>query len=60
MSTEDTIIEVKDADKTHTIKGTALDAVLTRAHRQGKGAEYVIYFTDANITLTGTLTRGLG
>ena len=54
------ILEIKDANKTHTINGIELDAVLTRAQKQGKDAEYVIHFTAVGITLTGRLTRGMG
>lgn len=54
------ILEIKDAEKVHTIKGADLDAVFRRAAQMGKSAEYVVYFVNANITLTGRLTRGKG
>jgi hypothetical protein len=59
MSNDFVIMEVKDAARTHTIQGAALDAVLKRANQQGKSAEYIIHFADVDITLTGTLTRGI-
>lgn len=52
-------MEVKDAARTHTIQGKALDAVLSRANRQGKEAEYIIHFAEVGITLTGKLSRGI-
>lgn len=53
-------MEIKDAGRTHTIKGTDIEAVFIRASRQGKQAEYIIHFADVGITLTGRLTKGMG
>lgn len=54
----DTVLEVKDANKTHSINALELLAVWKRAIQQGKQAQYVIYFKSVDITLTGTLTKG--
>lgn len=53
-------LEIKDAGKSHTIKGTALLNLFSRATKQGKQAEYVIYFADVDLTLTGRVTKGKG
>ena len=57
-STDDTQYEFKNVSKSHTLKGRDLLALFTRAIRQGKDAEYVIYFEDADLTATITLQRG--
>lgn len=59
-STDEAVVEIKDANLTHTVKGESLDHLLRRAISQGKDAEYVIYFTAHNLTLTGKITRGMG
>lgn len=59
-STDDTIIEIKDADRSHTLKGSVLDSLFRRAVRQGKEAQYVIYFTAVDLTATIHLKRGKG
>lgn len=59
FSTDDAVIEFKNPNKTHTIQGEKLVAQFTRAARQGKAAMYTIYFEDFDITLEGTITRGL-
>lgn len=56
-STEDTVIEYKDAKKTHTLKADDLDALFRRATKQGKDAEYVIYFGDHQLLATITFER---
>ena len=57
-STDETQYEFKNVAKTHSLKGKDLLALFRRAVRQGKTAEYVIYFQEDNITATITLTRG--
>ena len=57
-STEETVFEVKDAVKTHTIKSTDLNTLFRRAVQQGKDAEYIVYFGADDLTLTGKITRG--
>ena len=59
-STDTLQIEVKDAMRTHSIKGSDLLALFRRATRLGKQAEYVVYFTEADLTLTGRITKGKG
>ncbi|UVF61501.1 hypothetical protein SEA_DALANDE_88 [Gordonia phage DalanDe] len=53
-------MEIKDAVKTHTIKGKDLETVFRRAAQQEKAAEYIIYFAEVDITLTGRLSKGKG
>lgn len=50
--------EVKDANLSHTIKASDLLALWKRAVRQGKEAEYVIYFKSVDLTATLRLTKG--
>lgn len=59
FSTEDSVIEFKNPNKTHTIQGSKLADQFVRAAKQGKSAMYTIYFEDFDITLEGTITRGL-
>lgn len=59
-STDSELLEVKDARRTHTIKGSDLLALFNRATRQKKEAQYVVYFTEADLTITGTITKGKG
>ena len=59
-SDDEFVFEIKDAGRTHTIKGTDLLAVFERAARQGKQGQYVIYFDNVGLTLTGTITKGKG
>lgn len=53
-------MEIKDAGKSHTIKGAALLTLFSRAAKQGKQAEYIIYFADVDLTMTGRVTKGKG
>lgn len=57
-STSDKVLEIKDANKTHSIKGSDLAKLHRRASQQGKNAEYIIYFTDDDLTATLTITKG--
>jgi hypothetical protein len=57
-SDEHTVIEVKDANKSHTINAKELLTVWKRAMQQGKEAQYVIYFKSIDMTATMTLRRG--
>lgn len=57
-SNDDTVFEVKDANLSHSIKASDLLALFNRATRQGKDAEYVIYFKSVDITLSGRLRKG--
>lgn len=53
-----TVIEVKDANKSHTINAQELLAVWKRAVQQGKEAEYVIYFKSVDLTASLKLRKG--
>lgn len=57
-STDDIQYEFKNVAASHTLKGRDLNALFIRAIRQGKSAEYVIYFEDADLTATITFQRG--
>jgi hypothetical protein len=57
-STEDSLLEIKSAKVTHSIKGKMLRDLLADANKQGKDALYIIHFEDADVTLTGIITRG--
>lgn len=45
-STDTEVIEVKDANVSHTLKARDLEALFERAVRQGKDAVYVIKFNN--------------
>lgn len=57
-STDDAVLEIKDAMKSHTLQGAALDKLFRRATRQGKDAKYIVYFTETDLTATLTITKG--
>lgn len=57
-SSEDVIYEVKDANKSHTVKSVELDNLLRRAIGQGKEAQYVVYFREHDLTMTCIIERG--
>lgn len=57
-SDEETLYEMKDANKTHQLSGELLKRLHLAAIQQGKTAEYVIYFTDANLTATIRIESG--
>jgi hypothetical protein len=52
------LYEIKDANKSYTLNGKELLALLKRANQEMKEAEFVIYFTDSDLTATITITRG--
>lgn len=58
-SNESTVIEIKDAGKTHTLNAADLDGLFKRANAQGKDAEYVVYFGSKDLTATIHLQRGM-
>lgn len=58
FSTKGIVYEDKNVAKTHTIKGEDLNKLFVNAIKQGKDAHYIIYFSEANITLEGELRRG--
>lgn len=51
--------EIKDANKTHTVKGEDIDKLFKRATKQGKGAEYVVYFQAYDLTLSCRIEKGM-
>jgi hypothetical protein len=55
MSTDNAIIEMKTAGKSHTLSAKYLEGVYTNATRQGKDAVLLIVFP--NVTLTAHITR---
>ena len=57
-SDADTLYEIKDANKTYTIKGSELLALYKRANMELKEPLFVVYFTDADITVTMNITKG--
>lgn len=58
FSTEDTVYEDKNVAKSHTIKGSDLNDLFVNATRQGKEARYIVYFSDADVTIEGVVRRG--
>lgn len=59
FSTEDAVFEVKNVQKTHTIKGKDLENLFVNAAKQNKEAVYLVHFEDADITMEGKVIRGL-
>ena len=57
-SDKETIYEIKDANKTYTIKGKELFALWKRGALELKEPVFVIYFTDSDITATINIKRG--
>lgn len=57
-SNADDVMEVKDANHTHTLNAKDLLALWKRAIQQGKSAQYIIYFKSVDITATLSLTKG--
>lgn len=55
MSTDNSIIEMKTADKSHALSAKYLEGVYTNATRQGKDAILLVVFP--NVTLTAHITR---
>ena len=56
-STDDELIEYKDAAKTITVNGKYLEKLFRDASAQGKDAIFVVTFGEANIILEGRITR---
>ena len=50
--------EVKDANKSYTLKGSELLTLFKRAVRRGRTATFIVYFTDADVTATITVEKG--
>ena len=58
MSTDDEVIEVKDANLTYSLKASELETVFKRAARQGKEGQFVVYFRSNGIRADITIRRG--
>ena len=56
-STDDELIEYKDANRTHTLNGQELDDLFRRASRQGRQAIYNIHFRAFDLEAKIWLTR---
>ena len=57
-SDSDTLYEIKDANKTYTIKGSEILALYKRANMELKEPLFVVYFTEADLTVTMTIKKG--
>lgn len=57
-STEDQLIEVKDAARSHTLSGQYLSDLFTTAVRQGKEPLYIVTFKDADLVVECTIRKG--
>lgn len=57
-STDEEVIEVKLAGKSHTVTGKYLKELHRNAAKQGKVARLIIYIEDCDITLDGTVHLG--
>lgn len=55
---DERLYEIKDARKSHTLKGADLEALRRRAARQGLEGTYIVYFSDLDLTLEGKLYKG--
>ena len=49
--------EIKDANKTYTLKAEELNELWTRAARELKAPEFVVVFKHHGITATMTVTK---
>lgn len=57
-SDEEILYEIKDANKTYTLSGKELLELWKRATLELKEAQFVVYFTDADLTATMIITKG--
>lgn len=57
-SDADTLYEMKDANKSHTLQASLLKRLFLSATRQSKEAVYVIYFESEDLTATIHLQSG--
>lgn len=48
-SDDDDLIEVKDANKSHTLQASLLNDLFVTATRQGKDAVYIVTFLDPSL-----------
>lgn len=52
--------EIKDAMKSYAMKGKELLDLWRRSNREHKRAEFIVYFTEADVTVTCVVTKGRG
>lgn len=57
-STEADLVEVKDANKSHTLKASLLNDLRVKATRQGKDAVYIVTFQDPSLYVECRVRRG--
>ena len=57
-SDKEKLYEVKDANKTYTLKGSELLSLWKNAIVQMKEPVFIVYFTDSDITATMTIKKG--
>lgn len=50
-SSEDTLFEMKDVQKSHTLNGAYLRRLALDAAHQGKDARYIVQFEDAGVEI---------
>ena len=58
-SDDETLYEIKDANKSFTLKAEDLNTIWVRATRENKEGVYVIKFNHCDITATITITKGV-
>jgi hypothetical protein len=51
------LYEIKDANKTYSLKAVDLDTLWVRAVRESKEPVFIVKFIDRGITATITLTK---
>ena len=57
-SDDETLYEIKDANKTYTLAGKELLELWKRSAMELKDPVFIVYFTDADLTATITITKG--
>jgi hypothetical protein len=57
-SDEETLYEIKDANKTYTLSADELFTLWTRAVRESKEPVFIVHYIHHNITATITLSKG--
>lgn len=57
-SDDETLYEIKDANKTYTLSGKELLELWKRSAMELKEPVFVVYFTEADLTATMIITKG--
>jgi hypothetical protein len=57
-SDKEKVYEIKDANKTYTMKGSELRDLWRNAVKQLKDPVFVVYFKEYDITVTMTIAKG--